>query len=68
MHSSGVAITGCFDDLYDLSPPDINECATGVDECDFSEFCRDTEGSYQCGCPAGYRLAADGKTCDGEVV
>ena len=60
-----------FDDLCDrnsyLFPPDINECATGVDECAFSEFCRDTVGSYQCGCPAGYRLAADGKTCDGEI-
>ena len=60
-----------FDDPCDrnfyLFPPDINECVTGVDECAFSEFCRDTVGSYQCGCPAGYRLAADGKTCDGEV-
>lgn len=28
--------------------------------------CRNTEGSYQCLCPAGYRLLPSGKNCQGE--
>ena len=63
---SGVSLMSGYRNTY-LLPPDINECATGVDECTFSELCRDTVGSYQCSCPAGYTLAADGKTCNGEV-
>uniref|UniRef100_A0ABM5GDB4 Hemicentin-1 n=1 Tax=Pogona vitticeps TaxID=103695 RepID=A0ABM5GDB4_9SAUR len=39
---------------------DIDECENG-DVCQHE--CRNTLGSYQCFCPAGYRVMANGKTC-----
>ncbi|KFP01647.1 Hemicentin-1, partial [Calypte anna] len=39
---------------------DIDECETR-DSCQHE--CRNTLGSYQCSCPAGYRLTPNGKTC-----
>ena len=40
---------------------DIDECALGIHECD--QVCRDSPGSYACGCNAGYNLNTDGFTC-----
>lgn len=41
-----------------------------LDECRVRNLCqhacRNTEGSYQCLCPAGYRLLPSGKNCQGE--
>lgn len=33
----------------------------GIDKCQFSDLCRDTHGSYTCGCPAGYFVATDSR-------
>ena len=39
----------------------INECATGVHNCD--QGCVDTEESFFCTCDSGYRLGSDGRSC-----
>ena len=45
---------------------DINECSQepclGVE----NSTCENTEGSYKCKCIAGFRLSADGSTCEGK--
>ncbi|XP_060056373.1 hemicentin-2 isoform X2 [Erinaceus europaeus] len=44
-----------------------NGICTDLDECRVRSLCqhacRNTEGSYQCLCPAGYRLLPSGKNC-----
>ncbi|XP_012862831.2 hemicentin-2 [Echinops telfairi] len=44
-----------------------NGVCTDLDECQVRSLCqhacRNTEGSYQCLCPAGYRLLPRGKSC-----
>ncbi|CAD7667905.1 unnamed protein product [Nyctereutes procyonoides] len=44
-----------------------NGVCTDLDECRVRNLCqhacRNTEGSYQCLCPAGYRLLPSGKNC-----
>ncbi|KAM4877133.1 hemicentin-2 [Thomomys bottae] len=44
-----------------------NGLCTDLDECRVRSLCqhacRNTEGSYQCLCPSGYRLLPSGKTC-----
>ncbi|XP_032334547.1 hemicentin-2 isoform X3 [Camelus ferus] len=44
-----------------------NGACTDLDECRVRNLCqhacRNTEGSYQCLCPAGYRLLPSGKNC-----
>jgi hypothetical protein len=44
---------------------DINECETGTHSCflDKSE-CVNTAGSFKCFCMKGFKLSADGKTCE----
>ena len=44
---------------------DINECTSGVHNC--AQLCTNTEGSYTCGCRAGYQLNSDRLRCDGEI-
>lgn len=43
--------------------------STDIDECESRDTCqhecRNSLGSFQCACPAGYRLMANGKTCQG---
>ena len=41
---------------------DINEC-TGSNNC--QQVCTNTEGSFTCGCEAGYVLDSEGATCSG---
>ena len=45
---------------------DINECQLGTDRC--SHECRDTDGSYECDCPAGMKLDTDQRTCLGTFI
>lgn len=51
-----------------LPPPpgsaDINECLVNNGGCD--HFCRNTVGSFECGCRKGYKLLTDERTCQGE--
>lgn len=44
--------------------PDLDECRVRS-LCQHA--CRNTEGSYRCLCPAGYRLLPSGKNCQGEL-
>ncbi|XP_075161744.1 uncharacterized protein LOC142234478 isoform X2 [Haematobia irritans] len=39
---------------------DVDECAEGTSGC---QMCVNTEGSFECTCPAGYDLAEDERTC-----
>ena len=41
---------------------DIDECKKGIDGCE--KICENIPGSFQCSCPNGTALNADGKTCD----
>ncbi|XP_071948060.1 epidermal growth factor-like protein 7 [Antedon mediterranea] len=41
---------------------DINECNTNYHGC--SQLCKNTNGSYSCGCNQGYKLSTDGKSCE----
>ena len=50
-------------DSFFLFPPDLDECAEGVDICD--QRCNNTIGSYTCSCGEGYTLNFDGFRCDG---
>ena len=43
---------------------DINECLVNNGGCD--HFCRNTVGSFECGCRKGYKLLTDERTCQGE--
>uniref|UniRef100_A0A8C3XUU2 Hemicentin-2 n=3 Tax=Chelydra serpentina TaxID=8475 RepID=A0A8C3XUU2_CHESE len=49
-----------------------NGLCTDLDECQVRTLCqhecRNTAGSYQCLCPAGYRLLPNGKTCRGQCI
>lgn len=45
-------------------PADINECLANNGGCD--HFCRNTVGSFECGCRKGYKLLTDERTCQGE--
>ena len=43
---------------------DLNECLQDdLNNCD--QTCTNTAGSYTCGCSAGYQLASNGQTCNG---
>ena len=42
---------------------DVDECSEGIDNC--AQNCTDTDGSYDCSCRSGYRLANDSQGCDG---
>ena len=42
---------------------DSDECTLGNGGC--SHICTNTDGSYSCGCPSGFKLGLDGRTCHG---
>ena len=48
--------------IFDL---DINECDTGVHNCD--HFCHNNVGSYTCSCETGFDLVEQ-RHCNGTVV
>ena len=53
---------------YVSNNPDIDECnlwsERGGRLC--VGVCTNTPGSYTCGCPDGYRMLGDGRTCQGK--
>ena len=42
---------------------DINEC-DGDHKCKYK--CHNTQGSFKCLCPDGYKLKGDARSCEGE--
>lgn len=52
--------------LFSLSTcPDVDECARDPLLCR-GGTCTNTDGSYECQCPPGHALAAEGTACEGE--
>ncbi|KAH1181100.1 hypothetical protein KIL84_002034 [Mauremys mutica] len=50
-----------------LSPPvDVDECRQTPRPCSYGR-CENTPGSYQCVCPAGFRLDPQQRQCQGEL-
>jgi len=45
---------------------DVDECA-GADRGGCSHECVNAQGSYECVCPPGYRVADDLRTCQGPL-
>ena len=45
---------------------DVDECTLNTDQC--TQNCANTNGSYTCSCMSGYRLQADGKTCQSKTT
>ena len=45
---------------------DIDECATGADNC--QQDCIDNDGSFTCTCMDGYMLNADNVNCDSKCM
>ena len=43
---------------------DIDECQINNGGCE--QVCTNTAGSFECSCPTGYVLAADGANCTGK--
>ena len=41
----------------------LPDCTIGMDVCDTSAFCTDTDGGFECTCGMGY--SGDGFTCAG---
>ncbi len=44
--------------------PDIDECATDMDNCSANAVCNNLVGSFGCECNTGF--SGDGVTCTGE--
>lgn len=44
---------------------DVDECSLSNSMCE--QQCRNSIGTFQCICVAGYTLASDGSSCDGNV-
>ncbi|GBO31999.1 hypothetical protein AVEN_86644-1, partial [Araneus ventricosus] len=66
LHSSIPSQTESF--LYPFQFLDIDECETN-NTCHPSATCRNTFGSFECGCPDGYkghngRIAEPGEVCE----
>ena len=47
------------------SSADLNECQLNEILCEYN--CFNVMGSYECKCPVGYQLAADGYSCVGKL-
>ena len=48
------------------SPPDVDECLENLHAC--SDNCTNILGSYMCGCPEGFGLESDQRTCMGMYI
>ena len=50
--------------IFQIGFSDIDECASGTDNCDANAVCTNTHGSFTCTCRSGY--SGDGDTCTGK--
>ena len=76
LHSDGYTCNGMDPILYTsemavhlslkLNYQDINECEENTDGC--SQNCRNTPGSFRCGCNPGFELIIDDRTCRGKHI
>ena len=48
------------------TPPPVDECALGTNDCDVNATCADTEDGYTCACNVGF--VGDGFTCVPETT
>ncbi|EAL71369.1 hypothetical protein DDB_G0272434 [Dictyostelium discoideum AX4] len=48
---------------FPVCSTDIDECTTGTHKCVSPATCANTQGSYNCNCPAGYTKSTDGLSC-----
>ena len=48
-----------------ILPSDVDECVSGIDDCDGNADCMNTESSFTCQCSSGYE--GDGLNCAGKV-
>ena len=62
MHSNDIIVLY----LHGTFVIDIDECVTGVSNCDPHATCINTPGSFTCFCKPGY--IGDGSLCEGEYV
>jgi hypothetical protein len=53
--------------LHFLSISDLDECLLGTHNCDVSQECRNTKGSFECRCKSGLKTNSQGH-CDGKNV
>uniref|UniRef100_A0A3P9NVH8 Fibulin 2 n=1 Tax=Poecilia reticulata TaxID=8081 RepID=A0A3P9NVH8_POERE len=67
MHESSVLI---YRSKVNLSRADLSRRNTYINECWrypgrlCAQTCENTPGSYECSCTSGFRLSADGKSCE----
>lgn len=68
----GICDSACISASITPHPPPPPMPRPDLDECQVRSLCqhacRNTEGSYRCLCPAGYRLLPSGKNCQGELL
>ena len=49
--------------VIDMSLLDVDECVESTDDCEHR--CLNNDGSFSCTCHIGYRIDANGHTCNG---
>ncbi len=47
---------------------DTDECQTSAHRCFHNQICVNTQGSYSCACPRGYRTNGPGEPCVGKYM
>ena len=60
-----ISVQSVFETSFLTDTAAVNPCEKGTDNC--QQFCSSgNDGSFTCFCEAGYTLAMDGFSCNGE--